>query len=230
MGARQWEIKEQPIVIAMDGPAASGKSTVAKEVARRLGLVYADTGKFYRALALAVLNSGAALDDEAAIMDAIADIEISYTSEGGVFRVYLDGVDVTGELGKTIVGEAASRLSALPVVRDALLELQRSTARFPGVVMDGRDIGTVVFPDASYKFYIDASLQIRAERRLKDLLTLGEYITLQQVYDDLARRDERDKNRAVAPLRCADDAVYIDTSGLSIKEAVDRVIAGIREG
>jgi cytidylate kinase len=223
------ENKVQPIVIAMDGPAASGKSTIAKEVARRLDLVYADTGKFYRALALAVLNSGAALDDETAIKEAIADIEISYTFEGGVFRVYLDGVDVTGELGKTVVGEAASRLSALPVVRDTLLELQRSTSRSPGVVMDGRDIGTVVFPGASYKFYIDASLQIRAERRLKDLLALGEDITLQQVYDDLAKRDERDKNRAVAPLRIADGAVYIDTSELSIAEVVDEVIAGIRE-
>ncbi len=223
------ENKEQPIVIAMDGPAASGKSTVAKEVARRLDLVYADTGKFYRALALVVLNSGSALDDESAIKDAIAGIEISNTFEGGVFRVYLGGINVTGELGKTIVGEAASRLSALPVVRDALLELQRSTARFPGVVMDGRDIGTVVFPDATYKFYIDASLQIRAERRLKDLLALGEDITLQQVYDDLAKRDDRDKNREIAPLRCADDAVYIDTSTLTAEEVIAKVLATIGE-
>ncbi len=219
---------EKTVVVAVDGPAASGKSTVAKEVARRLALVYADTGKFYRALALAILNAGVGLDEESAIKVAIADINISYSYDEEGFKVYLEGEDVTEELGKTAVGEAASKLSALPSVREALLGLQRSTARPPGVVMDGRDIGTVVFPDANYKFYIDASLQVRAERRLKDLLALGEDITLQQVYDDLAIRDDRDKNRKIAPLRIADDAVYIDTSELSIEEVVDEVISGIR--
>ncbi|MCP4230854.1 MAG: (d)CMP kinase [bacterium] len=218
------------MVIAVDGPAASGKSTVAKKVARRLGLVYADTGKFYRALALAVLNSGVNLDDKSAVERAIADTEISYTFDEGAFRVLLGDDDVTDELGKTIVGEAASRLSALPAVRAALLDLQRSTAQPPGVVMDGRDIGTVVFPDAPFKFYIDASLQVRAERRLKDLLTLDEDITLQQVYDDLAKRDKRDKNRTVAPLRCAEDAIYIDTSELTVEEVIAEVIGTIEEG
>jgi cytidylate kinase len=220
----------RPLIIAIDGPAASGKSTVAKETARRLGLIYADTGKLYRALALAVLNSGVDVEDETVVEAAIADVAISYNFDEGVFRVFLNTEDVTDELGSTEVGEAASKLSAFPAVRAALLGLQRSAARPPGVVMDGRDIGTVVFPDARYKFYIDASLEARAERRLKDLLALGEHITLKQVYDDLAERDERDKNRTTAPLRCADDAVYIDTSELTVEEVIARVTDWIEEG
>jgi cytidylate kinase len=215
-------------VIAIDGPAGAGKSTVARAVAERLGLIYADTGKLYRALALKAAWADIRIDDSEAIKALSRETDIEYKYIDGESRVYLDGADVTDELAASeTVGELASALSALPEVRAALLEVQRSLARPPGLVMEGRDIGTVVFPEATVKFYLDASVEERARRRLNDLLAKGEDVTLDEVVGQLRARDERDKNRAVAPLRRADDAVYVDTTDMTFDEVVDLLANGV---
>jgi cytidylate kinase len=219
-----YDDKNAPVV-AIDGPAGAGKSTVARAVAERLGLVYAETGKFYRALALKAAGTNIRIDDKEAIKALSRETNIEYSYVDGESRVYLDGADVTDMLtASETVGELASALSALPEVRAALLEVQRSLARPPGLVMEGRDIGTVVFPEATVKFYLDASVEERARRRLKDLLAKGEDATLEEVVGQLRARDERDKNRAVAPLRRADDAVYVDTTDMSFDEVVDLLV------
>lgn len=216
--------KDAPVV-AIDGPAGAGKSTVARAVAERLGLIYADTGKLYRALALKAAGADIRIDDSDAIKALSRETDIEYKYIDGESRVFLDGADVTDELAASeTVGELASTLSALPEVRAALLEVQRSLARPPGLVMEGRDIGTVVFPEATVKFYLDASVKERARRRLKDLLAKGEDATLDEVVGQLRARDERDKNRAVAPLRRADDAVYVDTTDMTFDEVVDLLV------
>jgi cytidylate kinase len=216
--------KDAPVV-AIDGPAGAGKSTVARAVAERLGLIYADTGKLYRALALKVSDVGVSVDDKAGVEALCGETDIEYRYIDGESWVYLDGADVTDELtASETVGELASALSALPEVRAVLLEAQRSLAHPPGLVMEGRDIGTVVFPEATVKFYLDASVEERARRRLKDLLAKGEDATLEEVVGQLRARDERDKNRVVAPLRRADDAVYVDTTDMTFDEVVDLLV------
>jgi cytidylate kinase len=212
-------------VIAIDGPAGAGKSTVARAVAERLGFIYADTGKLYRALALKAERAGVSLNDKTAVKSLCDATEIEYRYIDGESRVFVDGIDVTDELtASETVGELASALSALPEVRATLLNVQRSFAKPPGLVMEGRDIGTVVFPDATVKFYLDASVEERARRRLKDLLAKGEDVTFEEVVEQLRSRDERDKNRAVAPLRRADDAIYVDTTDMTFDEVVDNIV------
>jgi cytidylate kinase len=212
-------------VIAIDGPAGAGKSTVARAVAERLGFIYADTGKLYRALALKAEISGVSLNGKADVKSLCDTTEIEYRYIDGASRVFLDSVDVTDKLtASEKVGELASALSALPEVRATLLKVQRSFGEPPGLVMEGRDIGTVVFPDATLKFYLDASLEERARRRLKDLLLKGGNVTLEEVVEQLRSRDGRDKNRAVAPLRRADDAIYLDTTDMSFDEVVDNIV------
>jgi cytidylate kinase len=216
---------ERAPVIAIDGPAGAGKSTVARVVAERLGLIYADTGKLYRALALKVVGAGIVLEDKKAVEALCADTAIEYRYVDGESRVFLDGTDVTDKLTVSeTVGELASALSALPDVRAALLEVQRSFVRPPGLVIEGRDIGTVVFPDATVKIYLDASLEERARRRLKDLSAKGEEVTFEDVVEQLRNRDERDKKRAVAPLQRAADAEYVDTTDMSFNEVVDYLV------
>jgi cytidylate kinase len=213
------------VVIAIDGPAGAGKSTVARAVAERLGLIYADTGKLYRALALKVGEAGTALDDIAALKMLCGETDVEYRYVDGESRVFLDGIDVTDKLtASETVGKLASALSVLPEVRAVLLEVQRSFVRAPGLVMEGRDIGTVIFPAATVKFYLDASLEERARRRLKDLLVKDEDVTLEEVVEQLRNRDERDKNRAVAPLRRADDAIYVDTTDMPFDEVVNNIV------
>lgn len=219
-----YDDKDAPVV-AIDGPAGAGKSTVARAVAERLEFIYADTGKLYRALALKAAGTNTRIDDKEAIKALSRETDIEYRYIDGESRVYLDGADVTDKLtASETVGELASALSALPEVRAALLAVQRSLARPPGLVIEGRDIGTVVFPGATVKFYLDASVEERARRRLKDLLAKGEDATLEEVVGQLRARDERDKNRSVAPLRRADDAVYVDTTDMSFDEVVDLLV------
>lgn len=215
--------------IALDGPAGAGKSTVAKAIAEKLSWVYVDTGAMYRAMALYFLRRGANLADEEAVGAACKDIHVEIRYEAGEQQVLLNGENVTGQIRTDQVGNAASAISKYPAVRAALLELQRSLARTNSVIMDGRDIGTLVLPDADLKIYLTASTAVRAMRRYKEFLEKGVDCTLESVEQDVIRRDEQDMNRATAPLKQAEDAVYLDASDMNISQVVEKILSLARE-
>ncbi len=215
------------LVIAVDGPASSGKGTVARGVARALGYQYVDTGAMYRAVALTAEKRGVSWEDGPALAALAAGLDFRFSWDGDVLRVEVDGRDLTSALRREGFGRGASAVSALPEVRAALLARQRDLGRQGGVVMDGRDIGTVVLPDADLKVYLDADLEERALRRHEELLRRGTVVSYQEVLDALAARDAQDRERPVAPLRQADDAVYLDTTRLSIRQAIDAVLAQV---
>lgn len=212
-------------VIAIDGPSGSGKGTVARLVATRLGWHLLDSGALYRLVALAGLSRGLAADDEAghAAVAAGLDARFEVAAAGGE-RVLLDGADVTGPLRTETTGAEASRVAAMPAVRSALLDRQRAFARPPGLVADGRDMGTVVFPAAPVKVFLTASAGERAARRYKQLKEKGLTVNLADLSQEIIERDRRDSSRPVAPLRPAGDAVVIDSTGLSVSQVVDRVL------
>ena len=213
------------MVIAIDGPAGAGKSDISKMLAAQLGFAYLDTGAMYRAIALKALRGGVELDDSAALGDMLACTELDVRcSREGAPEVVLDGEDVTGLLRTQQVGDAASRVSALKLVREWLLEAQRSIARSGDVIMDGRDIGTEVLPDAEVKIYLTASCEVRARRRLAQLLQKGEHAELDDVMREVRERDERDMTRDVSPLRQADDAVLVDSSDMTREEVVKAIM------
>jgi len=212
-------------VIAIDGPSASGKGTVAANVAKALGFHSLDSGALYRLATLAALRAGASLDDEAALAAIAAAMQIEFLDG----RTWLDGREVTAEVRTEEVSAAASRVAVQPAVRRALFERQRAFRRPPGLVAEGRDMGSVVFPDAVLKVYLTASMETRAERRYKQLIEKGMYAKMADVVEELRRRDERDRSRPVAPLKHYPDAIFLDTSGLSVEEAVDRILAWWRE-
>lgn len=222
------------LIVAIDGPASSGKSTTARAVARRLGGLYLDTGAMYRALALAFLRAGAApTPDGAARVLPGTDVNVSHASDG-TMHVALSNEDVTGQIRTQAVGEMASRVSALPAVRQKLVEAQRAAARKheaqgKSVVLDGRDIGTVVFPEADVKIFIVAEARERARRRQAELVERGEEADLEAVQAEIEARDRQDRNRAIAPLKKAADALVLDTTALSIEEQVDFVVERVRE-
>lgn len=218
------------IIIALDGPAGAGKTTVGLAVARALGINFVETGKIYRALALKALRRGINLDDTEALAALCKDTEIRYAMISGSPAVFLDGEEVTRQLHTPEIGAAASALSAHPDVRAALLPLQRALVKPPGVVMEGRDIGTVVLPEAPFKFFLDASLAARAERRARDLERMGEGIEIERVAADIAARDNRDAGRDCAPLRRAEDAIYIDTTNMTLEEVVGFILGVVRRG
>lgn len=219
-------------VVAIDGPAGSGKSTVARLVAERLDFTHVDTGAMYRALTLKVLKSGVPVEDEDRVGRIVSTAEIEL--EHG--RVFLDGEDVTVEIRSGKVTRHVSRVSSYPAVRTALLSQQRgfaSAGNGPddvGIVMEGRDIGTIVFPDARWKFFLDASPEVRARRRHAELSAAGKVVDFSHVLTDLRERDEKDSGRAVAPLRCPQDAVVIDSSSLSINQVVQAIITRVQKG
>lgn len=215
--------------IAIDGPAGAGKSTIARLAAGQLGFIYVDTGAMYRAMALYFLRRGANLADEEAVGAACKDIHVEIRYEAGEQQVLLNGENVTGQIRTDQVGNAASAISKYPAVRAALLELQRSLARTNSVVMDGRDIGTLVLPDADLKIYLTASTAVRAMRRYKEFLEKGVDCTLESVEQDVIRRDEQDMNRATAPLKQAEDAVYLDASDMNISQVVEKILSLARE-
>ena len=215
--------------IAIDGPAGAGKSTIARLAAGQLGFIYVDTGAMYRAMALYFLRRGANLADEEAVGAACKDIHVEIRYEAGEQQVLLIGENVTGQIRTDQVGNAASAISKYPAVRAALLELQRSLARTNSVIMDGRDIGTVVLPDADLKIYLTASTAVRAMRRYKEFLEKGVDCTLESVEQDVIRRDEQDMNRATAPLKQAEDAVYLDASDMNISQVVEKILSLARE-
>lgn len=208
-------------VIAIDGPSASGKGTVAEAVAARLGFHYLDSGALYRLTALAALRRNIALDDETALSAVARDLSPRFAER----RIWLDGDDVSLALRSEQCAEAASRVAVLPCVRSALLERQRAFRQPPGLVADGRDMGSVVFPDARLKIYLTASPEVRAERRYKQLIEKGLCANLEDLLQEIRSRDTRDANRSVAPLEQAPGAKLLDTSRLSIDEAVAQVLA-----
>ena len=207
--------------MAIDGPAGAGKSTVAKAVAKRLGYRYMDTGAMYRALAWKVMRRGADPSDEGALEGIL---ETTVVDLGADEAVLLDGTDVSGEIRTAEVGQIASQVSGIGIVRRRMADLQRSMGRSGGVVAEGRDMGTVVFPEAEVKIYLDASPETRAQRRFRELAGRDPALTLEQTLADVMRRDRRDKERAVAPLRKADDAVLIDSTRLSAAAVVAKIL------
>jgi cytidylate kinase len=212
-------------VIAIDGPSASGKGTVAQRVAQTLGFEYLDSGALYRLCALAAVRKGIALDDAAALATLAGSLDMRFDAE----RIFLDGEEVGDTVRSENCGADASRIAALPLLRMALLQRQHDFRRQPGLVCDGRDMGSVVFPDASLKVFLTASAAARAERRTKQLKEKGMYAKIQDVINELQRRDERDSARPVAPLRHYPDARFLDTTNLSIAQAVNQVVEWYRE-
>lgn len=209
--------------VAIDGPAGAGKSTIAKLVAKEKGYIYVDTGAMYRGLAVHFLRKGIDADDRSAVADACADAEVTIGYENGTQQVYLNGGNITDLIRGEEVGNMASRTSAIPEVREKLLELQRSLARSHDVVMDGRDIGTNILPDADVKVYLTASVQTRAKRRFDELQEKGVACDLKEIERDIRERDERDMNRDIAPLKQAEDAVLIDSSDMTIPEVTAEI-------
>lgn len=217
------------INIAIDGPAGAGKSTIAKAVAARKNYIYVDTGAMYRAMALFILRKGIDPDDAEGISDTCGDADISIEYRDGAQVVLLGGENVNDKIRTPKVSDMASRTSVNGDVRRKLVELQQKLAREQNVVMDGRDIGTVVLPDARVKIYLTASVDVRADRRYKELIEKGEEADLDEIRDQIRERDERDMNRDISPLRQADDAVLVDTSDLTIDEVADKILAIIDE-
>lgn len=210
--------------IAIDGPAGAGKSTIAKLLSKKKGFIYVDTGAMYRAIALFILESRVPIDDEEAVKKALpdADVRLKYIDEKQC--VLLNGNDVTDRLRTEEVGNTASKVSAYPSVRSCLMELQRRTAFENDVVMDGRDIGTVILPDAPLKVFLTASVEVRAKRRFLELKEKGQDCDIKKIEADIRERDERDMNRETAPLKQASDAVLLDSSDMTIDEVVSRLL------
>ncbi len=216
------------LIIAVDGPSGAGKSTVSKMLAARLGIVYIDTGAMYRAVALKSKEREVSADDKAALGELAQSSSITFDWQGGENHTFLDGRDVSEEIRTPDVTMLTSRVSSVPEVRAALLVMQRSMAIDRGVIMDGRDIGTVVFPDASFKFYLDANLEERGKRRHLELEEKGTLAgNLELTTEALSKRDRADSARKEAPLKRADDAIYIDTTEMDIDEVVSKMEAFI---
>ena len=208
------------IIVAIDGPSGAGKSTVGKMLAAELAYVYIDTGAMYRALGWKAARDGVEPVEGESLKRFCADTTVELRLDGGEGRVYVDGDDVTGLIRTPEMSMAASAISAQPSVRARLLELQRQMGRGGGVVLEGRDIGTVVFPDAEAKFYLDADPVQRAERRFAELKAKGEDVSLTRIIEEVKKRDYDDSHRAIAPLKKADDAVVVDSSRMSAEEVV----------
>ena len=202
--------------VAIDGPAGAGKSTIAKLVAIEKGYVYVDTGAMYRGLAIHFLENGIEAEEKEKIAEACKDADVTIRYEDGQQQVYLNGKNITAKLREEAVGNMASKSSAIPEVRAKLLELQRELARKEDVIMDGRDIGTCVLPDADVKVFLTASVETRAKRRYDELVEKGVACDLEEIARDIAERDERDSTREIAPLKQAEDAVLVDSSYMTI--------------
>lgn len=216
------------IAVAIDGPAGAGKSTIARAAAKQLGFIYVDTGALYRTIGLAACRRGMSGTDTAGIIKMLPEISVDLRYRDGVQYVLLDGEDVSSCIRTPQISVYASQVSAIPEVRTYLLDLQRQMAKKHSVIMDGRDIGTVILPDAQVKIFLTACAEARAERRCAELKEKGEQVTVQEVLADMQERDEKDASRAVAPLKQAEDAVRVDTSALSLEQSIEAVLQVIR--
>lgn len=215
-------MKRRRPIIAIDGPVGVGKSTVARALARELGFGYLNTGAMYRAVALASRERGISPDRpdvEARLKELLDSLKMTVEGE----RILLDGRDVSAMLSEPEIGELASRLSTLAVVRARMRDLQRAAGRDGGLVMEGRDIGTAVFPDAEFKFFLDAQVEVRAERRFAELAAKGAKLSREEVLAQLLERDRRDSSRELAPLRCAEDAIVVDSSYLTVAQVLAQI-------
>ena len=215
---------EKKKIITIDGPAGAGKSTVSKAVAKKLGYIYLDTGALYRALAYKALKVKTSIDDQSALSDLCSSTKVALKYIDGKLKVYLDGEDIGGKIRTEEVGLAASKISTYAVVRESLLNLQREVGANGGLVAEGRDMGSVVFPHADYKFYLDASMEERTKRRQKELLdksSLAEYSSIQK---DMIVRDKQDKQRQLAPLKVPDGAIIFDSTEMSVAQVVEKII------
>ncbi|MCR5704664.1 MAG: (d)CMP kinase [Eubacterium sp.] len=211
--------------IAIDGPAGAGKSTIAKIVAKKLEFIYVDTGAMYRTLALACFRAGIDASEEAKVIEKCKDVTVTLGYEDGTQKVYLNGEDVSQEIRREEIGNMTSAIAVYGPVRELMVAMQQKLARENNVVMDGRDIGTVVLPNADLKVYLTASARTRAERRYKELIEKGQECNLDAIEEDIKKRDERDMNREVAPLKQAEDAVLVDSSDMDIDQVVETIVS-----
>lgn len=211
------------INIAIDGPAGAGKSSVAKAVAKKLGFIYVDTGALYRSIGVNALRHGVATDNKNGVVSLLPDIELELKYIDGNQRVFLNGEDVSEEIRLPEASMAASNVSAIPEVRAFLLDLQRDMAKKNNVVMDGRDIGTVILPDAQFKFFLTASAEVRADRRFKELKEKGITVDYNELLKEIIQRDYNDSHRETAPLKQAEDAILIDSSNLTLEESINAI-------
>ncbi len=219
----------KPIAVAIDGPSGAGKSTIARVAAAHLGFVYVDTGAMYRTIGLAVCRAGVSLGDTPGILPVLrSGLDVSLRYEAGVQHVLLNGEDVSDLIRTPEMSKYASFVSAVPEVRAFLLDTQREMAKTCSVIMDGRDIGTVILPDAQVKIFLTASPEARAQRRFLELQQKGEDVTLDEVIADMKQRDQDDCTRAAAPLRQAEDAVLVDTSEMTLEQSIEAVEAVVR--
>jgi CMP/dCMP kinase len=215
-------------MVTVDGPAGSGKSSVSRSVARRLGYVYLDTGAMYRAVALAAKRVGADLGNGPGLGDLCRGLDLSFVSEGNGTRLLMGQEDISRAIRTPEMDLLSSAVSALPEVRRSMTELQRRMGAAGGMVAEGRDMGTVVFPEARHKFFLTASPEVRAERRYRERLDRGEEVSLSRVAEELERRDRQDESRAIAPLRAAEDARVIDTTGLTLEQVISSITRAVR--
>lgn len=219
-------------VVTIDGPSGSGKGTICQLLAKQLGWHLLDSGALYRIVGLAAQQQGVSFDDEAALSELAANLNVEFLpgASGEPSVVVLDGEDISADVRSETTGALASKVAVYNGVRDALKDLQRSFAKAPGLVADGRDMGTVIFPHAPVKIYLTASAEERAERRHKQLLAKGESVNLAALLEDIQNRDERDMNRKVAPLRPAEDAILVDSTGSPIEDVFKKVLTAVQAG
>ncbi|ELP5728696.1 (d)CMP kinase [Vibrio vulnificus] len=217
-------MSSQTPVVTVDGPSGAGKGTLCMLLSKKLGFQLLDSGAIYRVLALAAIHHGVDTESEDALVPLATHLDVQFVAEGDLVKVILEGEDVSKELRKEETGMAASKVAALPRVREALLRRQRAFEAAPGLVADGRDMGTVVFPTAKAKIFLDASAEERAHRRLKQLQDKGLDVRFDDLLSEIQERDDRDRNRPVAPLRPAEDALVLDSTSMSIDEVVEKAL------
>jgi len=219
--------KKNTIVITLDGPSGSGKGTLSQLVAKRLGFHLLDSGALYRLVALSAVQQSANINDEIAVAKIAASLDVTFDVHGDTPRALLNTQDVTADIRREDIGMNASLVAAYPLVRAALLQRQKDFAQAPGLVADGRDMGTTVFPDASVKIFLTASAEARAERRYKQLQQKGASVNMEELVKDIKARDERDTNRAVSPLVPAADAMLLDSTSLTIEQVLETILAKV---
>lgn len=217
------KVEETMKAIAIDGPAGAGKSTIAKAIAKKMGYIYVDTGALYRAVGLYVSSKGVDTTDGEKIQPMLQDIQVELKYVDGVQRVFLNGEDVSEAIRVPEMSMHASNVSAIPCVREFLFDLQRDIAKTNDVIMDGRDIGTVVLPNADVKIFLTASPEDRAKRRYEEHMSKGQVVDFNQLLEEIKQRDYNDSHRAIAPLKQAEDAIYVDTSGNTLEQSIEQI-------